>query len=476
MSYKYRVMAVYISGLFMTIIDGTIVNVALPTLAKDFGVPSTDVEWIAIAYLLAFAGIIPAAGWLGDRFGSRKMFIVSLVLFVLGSVLCGISTGLTMLVVMRVFQGLGAGLITPIGSAMLFKAFPLEERSTATIGVMSVAVIAPAIGPVLGGVIVDNTSWRWIFLVNLPVGVIALALALRWLREEPGSDPGRFDLPGLVLSATSVPLLIYALSTGAERGWLSPITLVAGVLGVVCLVALIVHELRVRQPMLHLDLFRDRLFRTINIAGALLYSGFFGWIFVLPLYMQTLRGFSATTSGLVQMPQAIAIFLVSNLLGRRVYRTVGPRRLLVVGTLATTLATGVFFFANLDTPLWMIAAGSFARGASIGLVFISIQTAVYATVPLPRMGRATSLFNTQRQFAYACGIAVAATVLSVQLTSAGGDTAPAIDRVGAYQWAFLSMAVLMVPAIFVSMRVVDDDAAATRGIVPARDVAAAPGH
>jgi EmrB/QacA subfamily drug resistance transporter len=462
--YKYRVMVVYIAGLFMTIIDGTIVNVALPTLAREFEVSSTGIEWVSVAYLLAFAAIIPAAGWLGDRYGTKRMFIVALTVFVIASGLCGAAPSLTALVAFRILQGFGAGLITPIGSAMLFRSFPLAERSTATVGVLSVAVVAPAIGPVLGGVLVDNTSWRWIFLVNLPIGAVALTLAALWLREERHEAAGRLDLRGLLLSATGVSLLIYTLSTGPENGWLSPQTIATGAIGVASLVGLVVIELGLEQPMLQLRLFTNRLFRTVNIAASMVYAGFFGWIFVLPLYMQTLRGFSATQSGLVQAPQALAVFVVSNLLGKRVYRVVGPRRLMVFGSAATAVFTGGFAFADLDTPLWLIGTGSALRGAAVGMVFVSIQTAVYATVSNADTGRATSLFNTQRQIAFASGVALAASVIAAKVSAVGGDAAPAVDRLPAYQWGFLVMGLIMLPAAVASWFVHDEDVAATRGL------------
>lgn len=469
MEYRYQVMVVYIAGLFMTIIDGTIVNVALPTLAREFDVSSTDIEWVAVAYLLALAAVIPAAGWLGDRFGTKRMFLVALAVFVAASGLCGAAPTLPLLIVARVVQGLGAGLITPIGSAMLFRAFPLEERSTATVGVLSVAVVAPAIGPVLGGVIVDNIDWRWIFYVNLPVGVIALTLAAAWLREERQPEAGRLDIGGLVLSATGVSLLIYTLSTGPEQGWLSVSTLATGVAGVVAIVALVVLELRIDRPMLQLRLFANQLFRSVNISASMVYAGFFGWVFVLPLYMQTLRGLSATQSGLVQAPQAAAVFVVSNLVGRRLYRIVGPRRLMIVGVSVTASATAAFGLADLETPLWIIATGSFVRGASVGMVFVSIQTAVYATVSNADTGRATSVFNTQRQIAFATGVALAASVIAAKVNAVGGDAAPAIDRLPAYQWGFFAMGAVMLPAAISSWFVKDDDVAATRGLASSPD-------
>lgn len=474
MIYRSRVMVVYILALFMTIIDGTMVNVALPTLADEFGVASTDIEWVSVGYLLALAAVIPAAGWIGDRFGSKRAFVSALVIFVGISLLCGTAQTLTQLIVFRVLQGLGGGMLVPIGSAMLFRAFPLDERAKAAVGVLSVVVVAPAIGPMLGGILVDYVSWRWIFLINGPMGAVAIMLAIAWLREEKQPARGRFDLAGFALSASGVPLVLYALSIGPDRGWTSPSTLGFGITGAVALIALVVVEVRVEEPILALRLFRDRLFRTINIASSMVFSGFFGMIFVLPLYLQTLRGFSAFESGLAQSPQAFGVFLVSNLLGQRLYRIVGPRRLMMVGTAATAMVTCAYATAGLETPLGYVAGLSLARGLSVGMVMVSIQTAVYATTSNADTGRATSLFNTQRQIAYASGVALAATVIAARLSTVGGDSAPAADRLGAYQWAFLACGLIMVPAVVVSWFVRDTDVDVTRGITAAHHTASEP--
>ncbi len=463
MMYRTQVMVIYIFGLFMTVIDGTMVNVALPTLADEFGVATTDIEWIAVGYLLALAAVIPAAGWLGDRFGTKRVFIIALAVFVATSMLCGLSQTLDQLVAFRVLQGLGGGLLAPIGGAMLYRAFPMEERAKAAIGVLSVTVIAPAIGPVLGGILVDTVSWRWIFFINGPIGVLAIVLAIVWLRETTQDDPGTFDAAGFVLSAASVSMLLYTLSIGPEAGWISTETLTFGAVGLTCLVVLLLVELRIAEPILALRLFTDDLFRKINVSASMTYAGFFGMIFVLPLYMQSLRGYSAFESGLVQSPQAVGVFVVANLFGRRLYRAVGPRRLMVVGITLTSAVTCAYALADLDTPMSVIAALSGARGLSVGLVFVSIQTAAYATTSLSDTGRATSLFNTQRQIAYASGVALAATVITSQLSSVG-EAAPAAQRLGAYQAGFLAVGLIMLPAVAVSWFIDDDDVAATRGI------------
>jgi len=462
-TYPAKVMTVYILGLFMTIIDGTMVNVALPTMAKDFGVPTTGIEWIAVGYLLTYAAVIPAAGWLGDRFGTKRLFTLALIAFVVTSLACGLSQTLDQLIFFRVLQGAGAGLVTPVGAAMLYRAYSMEDRAKAAIGVLSVAVIAPAIGPMLGGILVDAASWHWIFLINGPIGAVAIVLSLVWLDETRHDAPGRFDLAGFVLSGAAVAILLYTLSIGPEKGWLSAYTITLAT--VACLIALIVIELRIPNPILLLRLFEDRLFRTINISAALTYAGFFGMIFVLPLYLQSLRGYTAFQSGLAQSPQAIGVFLVSNLLGRRLYRTIGPRRLMVVGTAATAAITCLYATVSLMTPLSTIAAFSFLRGLAVGMVFVSIQTAAYATTSMADTGRATSLFNTQRQIAYASGVALAATVISAMLPGGSGGASDS-DLLSAYQAGFLAVGLIMLPAAVISWFIHDDDVAATRGLAP----------
>jgi EmrB/QacA subfamily drug resistance transporter len=474
MTYPSKVMTVYILGLFMTIIDGTMVNVALPSMAEDFGVAAIDVEWIAVGYLLTYAAVIPAAGWLGDRFGTKAVFVTALIAFVITSIACGLAQSLEQLIVFRILQGLGAGLVTPVGAAMLYRAFPMEERAKAAIGVLSVAVIAPAIGPMLGGILVDTVSWHWIFLINGPIGAVAVVLSASWLTETKLDAPGRFDVAGFVLSGAAVSLLLYTLSIGPDRGWFSAYTLSFALVGTACLVALIVIELRIPEPILMLRLLEDRLFRTINVAAALTYAGFFGMIFVLPLYLQSLRGYSAFESGLAQSPQAFGVFLVSNLLGKRLYRLIGPRRLMVVGTAATAAITCLYATAGLNTPLSTIAAFSLARGLAVGMVFVSIQTAAYATTSMADTGRATSLFNTQRQVSYAAGVALAATVIAAMLPDAG-EAAAAVDRLGAYQAGFLAVGLIMLPAAVISWFIDDDDVAATRGLVPPTPATVTPG-
>ncbi|MFV2040135.1 MAG: DHA2 family efflux MFS transporter permease subunit, partial [Acidimicrobiales bacterium] len=415
-------------------------------------------------YFLAVAVMIPVAGFLGDKFGTKRIFLVALSGFVAASALSGTAQSLQQLVAFCMIQGLFAGLITPIGSAMLFRAFPLPERAKASAAVISVAVIAPAVGPTLGGLLIETLSWRWIFYINIPIGGLGLVVAALWLHEEVVGASGRIDWVGLIMSGGGLGLVLFGVSEGPNRGWGSPLVLASLVVGIVAIVVLIVVETRIENPALALRLFRDRLFRSANLVSAPLYMGFFGGIFLLPIFLQTVGGHPPLTTGLTVSAQALGVMLTSQLAGRRLYNTVGPRRLLLVGSLAAMVAGLWFVTIDETTALPAIAVATFTRGLAMGLVFIPIQTATYATIPLRDMGRATSLFNMQRQAAVATGIALVATVLSSSVSSLANPAeggAPTADRVNAFQSAFLVSALAFGVAAALSLLVHDEDAQAT---------------
>jgi EmrB/QacA subfamily drug resistance transporter len=441
--------------MFIDILDTTIVNVALPDLGKEFHATTASIEWIVIGYLLSLAVWIPASGWIGDRFGTRRVFLVALGMFTGASALCGQSHSLGELVAFRVLQGVGGGMLVPVGTAMLFRAFPPIERAKASTVLIVPTVLAPALGPVLGGWLVTDVSWRWIFYVNLPVGIVAFAVGFLFLREERETTAGRFDLPGFVLSGAGLALVLFALSQGPEKGWRSPEVVGAGTLGVALFAALIVAETRVPEPMLALRLYRERMFRNANIVLTLTYASFIGVLFLLPLYLQNLRQFTPLVSGLTTFPQALGVVVSSQIVGG-LYHRVGPRRLIFFGMLGMAAITFAFVFVGLGTSLWTIRLIMFSRGIAMAFAFVPLQAATYANITAADTGRASALYSTQRQVAAALGVATMGTVLISRTTSP--------TRLGAlagFHAAFLIGSVLVTIAAFSGLLIRDEDAAAT---------------
>jgi EmrB/QacA subfamily drug resistance transporter len=455
--YKYVVATVFVAALFLDILDTTIVNVALRTIGTELNTES--IEWIVLAYTLSLAVWIPASGWLGDRFGTKRVFLLALIFFVGGSALCGVAQSISQLITFRVLQGVGGGMLTPIGVAMLFRAFPPIERARAATIVLVPTLIAPALGPVVGGLITDTIGWRWIFYVNIPVGLSALLFGLRYLREHTEPGAGRFDVPGFLLSGYGLAAIAYALSEGPRVGWDSPAVLVLGVSGVLAFVLLVWVETHRPAPMLALRLLRDRLFATTNLVMAFSMASFIGVLFVLPLYLQVLRGLDPFQSGLVTFPQAIGILISSQIAGR-IYPRVGPRRLVTGGMAWAALSVGCFMTLGLDTDLWLVRALVFGRGLGMGFTFVAVQAASYARIAPSDNGRASAIFATQRQMSVSIGVALMSTVLSgfTSLTAAPTDPQRALEG---YRWTFAVATVLAVIGAIIATRIRDEDAAAT---------------
>ena len=414
-------------------------------------------DWTVLSFTIALAVMTASAGWFGQRLGLRRVFMVALGGFVVTSLLCGLAQSLNQLVIGRALQGASAGLITPVGSALLFNAFPIEERSVASRKVITVAVIAPALGPIVGGAILEFASWRWIFFVNLPVGGLALLLAWLWIRTDDLDESTSFDTSGFFLLAGGLGLTLYGLSRGGERGWGSTPILLSLVIGVVLIGALVVVELRKRQPLLHLRLLTERNFRWFNLVSLPVYAGFISLIYLLPLFLQNEADYSPLQVGLALFPQPLGVLVTSQLVGRFLYKRFGPRRLMLVGA-AIALAVGVAT-AQIDTDvnLWYVRGLMFVRGLAMGLFFVPIQSAVYARTERKSMGQATAIYGTTRQVAPALGVAIASTVLA---NGIAGSTIAA-DRLNGYQNAMLASALMFAVAGLLTLRLRDKDAAAT---------------
>ncbi len=455
--YKWIVATVFVCGMFMDIMDTTIVNVAIPTLRdREFHTTTASVEWIVLGYLLSLAIWIPASGWIGDRLGTKRVFLFALAMFTLASALCGQAHSLGELVAFRVLQGVGGGMLTPVGTAMLFRAFPPIERARASTVLLIPTVIAPAMGPIVGGWLVTDVSWRWIFYVNLPIGFFGFVVGSLFLREHREATAGPFDVRGFLLSGAALALVLYALSEGPERGWSSSAVLGSGIAGVALFAMLVAVETRIPHPMLALRLYRERMFRNANVVLTLTYGSFVGVLFILPLFLQGPRGLSALQSGLTTFPQALGVIVSSQIVGR-LYHRVGPRRLIFFGMIGMSFVTMLLAGMNVHTSLWWIRGIMFARGICMAYSFVPLQAATYANISSADTGRASAIYSTQRQVSAALGVAVLTTVLLTRTRHAHSIGAV----VGGFHLAFFTGAVLVVLAALSALLIRDEDAAAT---------------
>jgi len=462
---KLVVAVVYVAAMFMAIMDTTIVNVALPTLGRDFHARADSVGLVSIAYLVSLTVFIPASGWLGDRIGGRRALLGAIGLFTLASVLCGLSTSLGELVAFRILQGVGGAVMTPVGLAMLFRVYPPAERVRVSSILAVVTALAPALGPILGGVFTTYLSWRLVFFVNLPIGVATFTFGATALADHIPPDPGRLDVIGLVLSGLGLGSVMYGISEGPDRGWSAAPVLATICTGVLLVVAMVVVELRAANPLVHLRLFRNRLFAAATSLYGLGSVAYLGALFLAALFFQDALGRSAVQSGLTVFPSALGVMAGSQVVTRVLYWRVGPRRLITGGLTVVAGALVLMALVGTGTSLWLVGLIMFALGLGISLVFIPNQAASMATITKAQTGRASAIFNAGKQFGGAAGVAMLSTVLA----AAG----PTQERAGhltvnlsAYHDGFLAAAAVALISTLVARTVRDSDAAAT--MVPPR--------
>ena len=462
--YQWVVASAFVLAIFMDILDVTIVNVSLFNISKDFHASLPSTTWIVLGYSLSLAVWIPVSGWVGDRFGTRRTFIFALCMFVLASVLCSEAKSISQLIAFRVFQGVGGGMLTPTGTALLFRAFPPAMRAKASAILAIPTVLAPAAGPVLGGLLTDTVGWRWIFRVNLPIGILALVVAVFGLKKDDVSTKRPFDLPGLALTLLGFPALVYVLERGSEDGWLSGRILLAGAVGVVSLVGLVWWSNRTPTPMLDLRLLRERLFGVTNLVSFVSSMAFLGVVFVLPQFLQRVAGYSALKSGLTTFPQALGVIVTSRLAGK-LYVRMGPRKLMFLAYFGMAVFSIGFMLVTVHTDPWAIRILMFIRGLLLAFAFIPLQAASYAKISPEATGRASAIFSTQRQLGGAVGVAVLSTVLASTIPQKFGASVVAPELVNkyttAFHYTFLAAALLTFASAFLALLVRDEDAKAT---------------
>jgi EmrB/QacA subfamily drug resistance transporter len=441
--YVWRISAVVIIGAIMSILDTTIVNVALATLGRELHSTIAQIQWVVTGYMLSLAAVIPITGWAARRFGAKRVYVISLVLFTLGSTLCGLATSTTELIVFRVLQGIGGGMILPIGQLMMADAAGPKRMGRVMSIVAVPAMLAPILGPTIGGLILDNASWRWIFFVNVPIGVIAVIAALRTLPRIETGPAGRLDVRGLALMATGLPLLTYGLAEiGVTASFTSPKVVIPCVLGVLLVAAFAVHALRIPAPLLDLRLFRRPTFASASFAMFCLGAALFGGLILLPLYWQEVRHMSVVDTGLLTAPQGLGMALVLPLSGRLTDR-VGGGPPALFGVILTTLATVPFGLIGAHTSILVLSIAMLIRGMGIGFAFMPAMAAAFASLRRSELANATPQLNVLQRVGGSIGTAVLAVVLQRALVGAHTSAAAA----AAYGTAFWASAVITAAAI-----------------------------
>nr|WP_064569833.1 DHA2 family efflux MFS transporter permease subunit [Gordonia sp. LAM0048] len=466
---------VIVAGMIMVVLDTTIVNVALGSLSRDLGAPLSATQWVVTGYLLAVALVIPITGWAMDRFGPRATWITAVSLFVVGSALCATAWSIESLIVFRILQGLGGGMLLPGGQAIITKAAGPQRlgRAMSILGVPM--LLGPVCGPVVGGLLVDYTSWHWIFLVNVPVGIIAVALAV-WKLPSGGasSDVGRLDYRGLILLSGSLAVLLYGLSQASSHGgfddWAVAGWLVGGGVG---LALYTWHSLsRGSASIIDVRLLKDRLFASGSVAIFLVAIGMFGGMLLLPLYYQTARGEDALTAGLLLAPQGLGA-IVAMVIGGRLTDRIGAGYVVPVGVVLALIGTVPFALIEADTPYLWLCVALFVRGMGLGAVMMPTMAAAYTNLSSEVVTRAAPTLSAIQQVGASLGSAVLVTVLTQRFThdltsrgiatdGAGADQLSSIppealpvvgpilsDAFGFAFWvAFGLTAVILIPALF----------------------------
>jgi EmrB/QacA subfamily drug resistance transporter len=434
-------------GSIMSILDTTIVNIALTSLVHELHSSIDEVQWVVTGYLLSLAAVIPVAGWAARRFGPKSVYLTSLALFTGGSMLCGLAHSMTELIAFRVVQGVGGGMIMPVGQLMMASAAG-PSRMGRVMSVIAVpAMLAPILGPAVGGLILDSTTWRWIFFVNVPVGVIGFIAAWRGLPRPAPEPAGRLDVVGLLLLGTGIPAITYGLAEIGVTGSFSSIRVIVPIVaGAMLVVAFCFNALRVERPLLDLRLYARSTFSAASIAIFCLGAALFGAMILMPLYYQEVRHQDVLVAGLLMGPGGVGAALAMPFAGRLTDRY-GGGPLALTGVLVLTAATVPFAFITATTPIALLSFVMFLRGMGIGLAFIPAMAAAYAALRRTELSDATPQLNVLQRIGGSIGVAVLAVVLQRGIAAAGGPHAAPAAVAGAYGTAFWFAAAIAAVAI-----------------------------
>jgi EmrB/QacA subfamily drug resistance transporter len=418
------VAAVVVIGVVMSVLDTTIVNVALDTLSRKLHSPLSTIQWVSTGYLLSLAMVIPLAGWLSERFGSKRVWMVAVAVFAVGSALCGTASSAGSLIFFRVLQGFGGGLIMPVGMSVLAQTAGPRHMGRVMSVIGMPMLLGPVLGPVLGGLIVTNASWRWIFYVNVPVAVVSLILAARLLNSTEGrADAGPLDWLGVMLLCPGLVGVVFGLAETETAGGLgSPIAWGPIAAGVALIALFVRHALRTRRPLLDMHLFRSVGFSAAAATTFLLGAGLFGSMLLLPLYYQVDRGASALSAGLLMAPQGIGAALVMPISGRLTDR-IGGGRVALCGIAVMSLATIPLVTVTATSSYAWLAVVLLVRGVGLGCSMMPTMASAYAVLRRDQVPGGTSILNTLQRLGGSMSTALLAVVLTDQARAALGSAA-----------------------------------------------------
>jgi EmrB/QacA subfamily drug resistance transporter len=446
-AFVWRLSLVVLVGSIMSILDTTIVNVALATLSRELHASIAEIQWVVTGYMLSLAAVIPITGWAARRFGAKRVYLTSLVLFTVGSALCGLASSTTELIVFRVLQGVGGGMIMPIGQLMMADAAG-PKRMGRVMSIVAVPVmLAPILGPTIGGLILDNVSWRWIFYVNVPIGVIGTFAALRVLPSGERGSAGRLDVRGLALMAIGLPLFTYGLAEIGITGEFTSLKVIVGCLGGLALVAaFVLYALRTDEPLLDLHLYRRSTFSSASFAMFCLGAALFGGMILLPLYWQDIRHESVVVTGLLTAPQGLGAALAMPIAGKLTDRW-GGGPLALFGVAVTTIGTIPFGLIGAHTSIVALSLSMVVRGIGIGFGFMPAMAAAFAALERSELSHATPQLNVLQRVGGSIGTAVLAVVLQRALVGVHTLAGAAAGYGTAFWWSAGMTAVAILPAI-----------------------------
>jgi EmrB/QacA subfamily drug resistance transporter len=450
--YVWRIAPVIVLGTIMSILDTTIVNVALDTLGRELHATLSSIQWVVTGYMLALAAVIPISGWASRRLGAKNVWLFSVLMFTLGSVLCGFATSPTELIAFRVLQGIGGGMIMPVGQLMMASAAGPKNmgKITAITGVP--AMLAPILGPTIGGAILQVTTWRWIFFVNVPIGIIAITAGMRLIHASQRTrDAESLDYLGLILMATGLPLFTYGLAEIGTLGTFDSAKVIVPILaGVALIVAFVLHALRARRPLLELHLYRRPTFSAAALCMFLVGAAMFGSMILFPLYWQNVRHESVIDTGLLSAPQGLGMALVMPFAGRLTDRH-GGGVLALIGVFLTTVFTLPLALIGAHTSIVYLLAMMFLRGIGIAFAFVPTMTAAFASLRTSELSDATPQLNVIQRVGGSIGTAILAVVL--QRASGGlhslGGAASAFGT--SFWWALGMTAFATLPCVWLLM-------------------------